>query len=140
MNTKKIIICKNVKPLKNGKRNPKDYPYWDELIDLLKGHSIYILNVDLPLDDLEALILDSDFFVSIDSFFQHFAWSVGKRGAVIFSVTDPLIFGHKTNINIIKNRSFLRKNQFLFMEQEPYNVLAFESPENVYGILQSNFL
>ena len=30
-----ILIHPYAKPLKNGKENPKNYPYWEELISLI---------------------------------------------------------------------------------------------------------
>lgn len=139
ISNKKIIISKNVKALRNGERNPKDYPYWDELISLLDGNDITIIDKEIPLKELSEMIRGCDFFISTDSFFQHYAWDLGKSGAVIFSVTDPSIFGHELHINILKDRKYLRKNQFLFMEQEPYNIEAFEKPEKVYKIVSLKF-
>jgi len=136
---KKILICKNVKPLRNGNRNAKDYPYWEDLIKLLYGNELTFVEGEIPLKDLDSMIANCDFFISIDSFFQHYAWYLNKKGAVIFSVTDPLIFGHSFHVNILKDRKYLRKNQFLFMEEELYNADAFESPENVYKAIASAF-
>jgi len=137
---KKILISKNVKALRNGNQNPKDYPYWDQLIKLLSEHNITFIDRELPLNELKNTILDCDFFISIDSFFQHYAWSVNKKGVVIFSVTDPLIFGHSFHVNVLKDRKYLRKNQFLWMENESYNIDAFESPENIFQIIKLKFL
>jgi len=133
--SKKILICKNIKSLRNGGKNPKDYPYWDELVSLLKDHDVKFVEGEIPLTDLKNMILDCDIWVAPDSFFQHFAWSLGKVGITIFSITDPLIFGHSENVNILKDRSYLRSNQFLWMESEIYNPEAFLSAQDVFEII-----
>ena len=137
---KKILICKNVKPQRNGRRNPKDYPYWGELIDLLGGHDVSFLDKEVAFPELKEMILGCDFWISPDSFFQHFAWSLGKVGVVIFSVTDPLIFGHPENMNILKNRSYLRKNQFIWMDAEVYNPEAFMPAQSVFEAVSKRFM
>ena len=69
--------------------------------------------------------------ISVESFFQHFCWDLKKPGIVIWSQSDPIIFGHKENINLLKDRSYLRKDQFHIWEQCEYNKDAFISPTQV---------
>ena len=138
-NKKKILISKNAKILRNGQRNPKDYPYWDSLIHLFAEHDVTILDKEVPLPELDKMILGCDFFISTDSFFQHYAWSLNKKGVVIFSVTNPAIFGHSLHLNILKDPKYLMGNQFLFMESQPYNAEAFESPQKIFDLIKQNF-
>ena len=138
---------------KTGKPNPKDYPYWSELIDMLKEDGYYIVQVgikgedefnkadevhfNLSLDKLEDVAKSCDIRISVDNFFHHFcAWKKMKC-LVIFSQSDPLIFGHPTNINMLKSRRWLRKNQTHWWEQCDYRAEAFPSALHVYDIIQA---
>jgi hypothetical protein len=63
------------------------------------------------------------------------AWTLGRPGVVIFGPSDPVIFGHEENVNLLKDRRFLRKQQFwLWSQIEPHlasNPDIFVSPEVV---------
>jgi len=50
---------------------------------------------------------------------------------VLWSVSDPLIYGHSENINLLKDRSYLAQNQFLWWDFTEYNPDAFLKPEEV---------
>lgn len=111
-----------------GRWNPKDYPYWREVVERLAEHDIRVRQLscafepdvagcvsrsnDLPFSQIKKLIADCSTWLSVDNFFNHLAWSVGKRGVVVFGPSDPQIFGHQENINLLKDRSFLRERQF----------------------------
>lgn len=135
LSEKCILISKGVKLLRNGKRNPKDYPYWDKLIELLKKEYKIIEVGILPLKELDKLIEECYTWIAVDSFFQHYAWYKGKKGIVIFGKSDPNIFGHKENINILKDRNHLRSNQFSIWELEEYSEDCFTQPEEIIGVL-----
>lgn len=127
---KNILISPFSKKLINGKENPKNFPidFWEELIINLKtlGHYVYQCKtideqqlekvdgyyINLSLKDLSEKIKECDLFISVDNMFQHLAWSLGKKGIVLFTQSDPTIFGHKENINLLKDRKYLKKNQF----------------------------
>ena len=137
-----IIIHPYAKTLTNGNRNPKNYPYWKELIALIDEPIIQIgvdgeeqlvpdFRMNLPIIELRQLIKDCRTWIAIDSFFQHLAWSEGKAGIVLWSVSDPLIFGHPENHNLLKNRDYLAQNQFLWWNLTEYNIDAFVKPEEV---------
>lgn len=70
------------------------------------------MRFNLTNESLKQLVDEMDSFVSVDTYFQHFAAYHGKSGVVIFSQSDPNIFGHSTNTNILKSREYLRANQF----------------------------
>jgi hypothetical protein len=148
---KKLIISPWTRRLRNGLRNAKQFPYWKEFMPMLKNEDIHTCQVsitgeeaigadevkmDLSLDKLKDLLLEYDAFLAIDNFFPHFAHYYGKSGVVIWSVSDPLIFGYKENINLLKNRSYLRKDQFLFWEFEQYNKNAFVNHIEVFNAVK----
>lgn len=137
-----ILIHPYAKPLQNGKRNPKNYPYWKELIALIDEPIIQIgvegeeqltptFLKNLPMARLKELIAECRIWIGVDSFFQHLAWQEGKKGIVLWSVSDPLIYGHPENINLLKSRATLAANQFLWWDFTEYNADAFTEPEEV---------
>ena len=67
--------------------------------------------------------------------FQHLAWDEKKSGIVLWSVSDPLIFGHPENTNLLENRDNLSKNQFLWWEATEHNPNSFVKPEIVKNYL-----
>ena len=142
-----ILIFPYAKALMNGQENPKNYPYWPELIKLLEdaGHTVVQIGVvgekplvadfrqNLSIEELSKLILECDNWIGIDSFGPHLAWSLNKPGIVIFSQSDPNIFGHKENINLLKDRKYLRLQQFWLWTQTNYDINAYVLPEEVFN-------
>ena len=126
-----IIISRGVRPLRNGKISAKSYPYWDDLIALLKDYCVLEIN-ELPLIELEPTIRNSLVVICPDSFIQHYCWSINKQAIVLWGQSDPLIFGHKENINLLKDRKYLRPNQFELWEDVPYKTEAFVAPQDIY--------
>jgi hypothetical protein len=138
-----IIISPYAKKLRNGKNNPKNYPWWPELISLIKHDTIIQVGVEgetqlveefrtnLSLDELKSLVLECRTWISVDSFFQHFAWDLNKPGIVLWGQSDPNIFGHPENINLLKDRKYLREKQFWWWEQCDYIEEAFVKPEEI---------
>jgi ADP-heptose:LPS heptosyltransferase len=141
-----ILISPYSKKLVNGKQNPKNYPYWKELIKLIDEPIIQV-GIDgeeqlvpefcknLPIARLKELIAECRTWIGCDSFFQHLAWDCKKPGIVLWSVSDPLIYGHQENINLLKNRDYLALNQFLWWDFTEYNPDAFVLPEEVVKFL-----
>lgn len=110
-----IIIAPYARGTQSGKPNPKNYPYWKELLELIKEPVVQIgvkgetalvedFRQNLPLTELAVLVKECRTWISVDSFFQHFCWDLGKPGIVIFSQSDPKIFGHIENTNLLKSR------------------------------------
>ena len=141
-----IIIHPFAKTLQNGKRNPKNYPYWNELLSEIKEPVIQIgiegekqltndFRKGLSIIELRQLIKECRTWISVDSFFQHLAWSESKQGIVLWSVSDPKIFGHKANINLLKDRVYLSEKQFLWWDFTEHNDDAFVKPEEVLKFL-----
>lgn len=141
-----IIIAPFARPLRNGDVNPKNYPFWKELISLINEPIIQVGKsdeerlvpdcwFDLTLKDLEKLIYECRTWISIDSFFQHYCWSLNKPGIVLWGQSDPIIFGHPENTNLLKDRSYLREKQFWLWEQCEYKSDCFVRPEEVLRYL-----
>lgn len=139
--------------MRNNKPHPKNYPWWPELIKLLlnDGHTVIQVGIDgeeqlvpdfrknLKLSELSDLINSCDTWLSVDTFGQHIAWDLGKKGIAIFGQSDPNIFGHKENINVLKSRKFLRKQQFWLWEQAEFNEDSFAKPNEIFEIFLKNF-
>ena len=148
-----ILIFPWAKAMRNGMKHPKNYPWWPELIKLLEahGHNITQAGLDneeqlvenfqknLSINDLTTLIKAHDTWIGVDSFAQHLCWDIGVKGFVIFGQSDPLIFGHKENINILKDRKYLRQHQFWMWEQAEFIEEAFLPPKEVIKIIHANF-
>ena len=144
-----IIIAPYAKALHNGKNNPKNYPWFKELIELIKakGESIVQVGVEgeaalvpdfranLPINELRSLLQECRTWVGVDSFFQHLAWDEKKPGIVLWSVSDPLIFGHSENTNLLKDRGNLAANQFLWWDFIEHKNDRFIKPSEVFKYL-----
>lgn len=137
-----ILIAPYAKKLRNGKENPKNYPYWNKLISLIDEPIVQIgikneiqlvddFRQNLSMSELKELVLECRTWISVDSFFQHFAWDLGKYGVVLWGQSDPLIFGHPENTNLLKDRKYLREKQFWLWEQCEYRDDVFVEPDEV---------
>jgi len=141
-----IIISPYSKALRNGKENPKNYPYWPEVLKDIREPCVQIgisgekqlckdFRPDLSFDELRLLLKECRTWISCDSFFQHFAWAEGKPGIVLFSRSDPKIFGHPENVNLLKSRDLLTPYQFVTWEEQEYVKEAFIGPTDVINAL-----
>lgn len=131
-----ILISPWSRNLPDGGLSPKNYPHWSEVVNGLVSvdHKVVQLSCkseadvpgaerinDLPLDKIGEMMKGCDTWISVDNFFHHMAWTLGQPGIVIFGSSDPEIFGHPENINILKDRRFLRARQFGLWSQETPN-------------------
>jgi ADP-heptose:LPS heptosyltransferase len=146
-----IIISPYAKGMRNGRPHPKNYPRWPELLSAMHGMYLEIVQVgiegeeqlvpdfrkNLSLSSLADLVNKCQTWISVDSFFQHFCWDLKKPGIALFGQSDPLIFGHPENVNLLKSRSYLREKQFWMWEQAEYRPEAFVSPSAVITSLQT---
>ena len=149
----KILIFPYAKAMRDGRKHPKNYPWWPELISKLQmlGHTLIQVGIEgepqliddfrknLSLTELSNLIKESDTWFGVDSFPQHLCWDLGVKGMVIFGQSDPNIFGHPENINILKSRNYLREQQFFLWEQTEANDACFTSPNEIIKIFQTHF-
>jgi ADP-heptose:LPS heptosyltransferase len=137
-----IIIAPYAQKLRTNKQNPKNYPYWKELIALIDEPIIQVgvegeeqlvekFEKNLPIAELRQLIQTCRTWIGVDSFFQHLAWDEGKPGVVLWGPSNPLIFGHPENINLLKDRSHLVTNQFIWWEATEHSNERFVDPQIV---------
>ena len=89
----------------------------------------------LPISQLKELLRECRTWISCDSFFQHLGWIEGKKGIVLWSVSDPLIYGHPENTNLLKDRKYLAGNQFLWWEAYDHNEETFVPAREVFKCL-----
>ena len=89
-----IIISPYSKALNNGNTNPKNYPFWAELIAMIEEPIVQIgiegevqlvedFRKGLPISQLKELLHECRTWISCDSFFQHLGWIEGKKGIVL---------------------------------------------------------
>lgn len=142
-----ILISPWAKRTTEGGPSPKNYPYWGQVVQLLKsnGHKVHQVSCkgepdvsgcnlrsdNLEISNLELLLHQCETFISVDSMLQHLAWSIGEQGVVIFGLSDPDIFGHSIHINLLKSRRYLREQQFWLWSQVSPKPEAFVPPEQV---------
>jgi ADP-heptose:LPS heptosyltransferase len=145
-----ILISPYAKPLRNGGNNPKNFPYWKEVVSGLNGEGIIQIGAgdenpisnkvklkkNLSFAEIEELVNKCRVWVSIDTFLPHMAHHLKKPGVVIFGQSDPNIFGYPENKNLLVNRKYLRPDQFLIWEQTEYIEEAFVKPEVVVESLK----
>lgn len=152
----KILISPYSQKLPVDKPNPKNYPYWEEVVSLIKQKipSIEVVQVgvksepvikgitnvqhDLTQKELLELAKTCNAWISVDNFFQHFCtYYKIPNGIVLFGQSDPAHFGYSTNINLLKDKKYLRKEQFLFWwdDSVSYKAEAFVGPEVVVKTL-----
>ncbi len=145
-----IVISPFSQAMRNGKRNPKNYPWWPELIALLKdNHIIYQIGVPgeeafvdpsmtrfgLSFAELKELTLSVDTFIAVDNFYPHFCNHYGKHGIVLFSKSDPKLFGYPENKNLYVSQKHFRPDQFGLWESCDHSEEAFVSPHEVYSLI-----
>jgi ADP-heptose:LPS heptosyltransferase len=114
-------------------KNAKSYPHWEELYALLKDHEVKKIEGILPLEEIKRLVEWSDVFISIDSFLPHLieCYKIDKKVIVLWGKSDPEIFGYAQNNNLLRDRVFLRNEQFKWWKDEPIDLEAFVSPDEV---------
>ena len=142
-----IVIAPYAQKLRTGKLNPKNYPYWEELIGKIDEPIIQVgiegekqlvpdFRKNLPIAELRKLLKECRIWIGVDSFFQHLAWDEGKKGIVLWGPSDPLIFGHPENINLLKDRSCLVDNQFIWWEATEHRNDRFVKPKEIIAHLK----
>ena len=151
MNSDTIVIAPYSKPMRNGKRNPKEYNAWPELIKILESHGWHLIQLsrtgeaalvkdtryDMSLKAIDGLLQEVVTWISIDSFLPHLAVLAGVSGVVLWGKGDPNIFGHASNLNLLKDRNCLRSRQFGIWEEEEYDPSVFVTPEEVVKRLEA---
>jgi ADP-heptose:LPS heptosyltransferase len=128
--------------------NAKQYPFWNEVITLLRitGETIIQIGLsgeaklegvddfftNLPFREIDKLLLECKMFMSVDNCLPHLAHYLGvKKGIVIWGPSDPDIFGYPEFCNLLKDRKYLRKDMFDKWEKCQFNKDAFVDPSVV---------
>jgi len=144
----KIIIAPYAAALRNGSPNPKNWGYFPELVADLKRAGYEVIQIGVqgeqringvdqfiigwPFRKLRELFNDADCWVSVDSVIPHFCYCERlKPGVVIFTQSDPVVWGHSRNINLLRDRKYLRQFQYDSWESCEYNPQAFVTPDKV---------
>ncbi|HEY6965872.1 MAG TPA: hypothetical protein VI229_00260 [Burkholderiales bacterium] len=89
----------------------------------------------LPMVAIAGLIARAQVWVSCDSFLPHLARHVGAPGVVVWSRSDPRIFGYAENDNLLADRKYLRAEPFAAWETESYVASAFPEQEAVVNAI-----
>ncbi len=147
-----ICIFPRCKRLKDGSPSPKDYPYWQQLVSLMKQDGYDIIQISpfseeyidgvkimtgaLSIEEIKDLVNKSVTYISCDSFAPHLLSFI--RGYVIFGVSDPKIYGYERNLNILKDRSFLKKLQFEDWRPHDNNKEAYLSAGTVWQMIKAD--
>ena len=141
-----ILLSPFAQRLRNGMPNAKTPPpdWWGSVLALLRTDVVQIgvdgepqLQVvsdfrrNLPFEEIIHLVKECETWLSTDSFLPHLAHHVGRPGVVIFSRSDPRVFGYQENCNLLRSYGYLRKNTFGMWEEESYIADAFPTPELV---------
>lgn len=143
---KMVIISPYSQRLRNGNRNPKNFPYWTQVALALRGQGVRVeqigqigedpigadaFHINLGLRKIEEMVHQADSWAAVDNFFPHLCNVVGKPGVVVWGKSDPTIFGYPQNTNLLKSRTCLRPAQFDIWDSEPFDEKVFVSAEEV---------
>lgn len=125
-----VLIHPYAARLPSNTLNPKNFPHWAEVVRGLNLAGYDVIQVGLQgeerivgvgefvagwsLKKLRPLVEDACTFAAVDSFFPHFVHvECGQKpGVVIWGQSDPALWGHPENINLLRDRKFLRPFQF----------------------------
>lgn len=144
----KVLIAPYSAKLPSGKRNPKNYPWFPKLVELLNQDGYEVIQIGVsgedripgvsqfitnwPLRKLRDLIDECAVWISVDSFLPHKCYCERlKPGIVLFGQSDDRIWGHPQNINLLRGRDFLRQCQYQSWDAAEYNPNAFVYAENI---------
>lgn len=136
----KIALFAGQVMLGNGQLSAKAFLYWQKVVGLLQfaGHEVHQFGragepefgcdqfiTATPLE-VEKLLEGYDCWVSVDTYVQHLAaFTKSKvRGVVVWSLSDPKIFGYPHNTNLAKP-AFFRKEQHMVWLGVQHNKEAF---------------
>jgi len=133
----------------NSAGKAKEWPFFEELISLNPEVNFVevLIEGQNPTKGAAAMygtrkeilqeLKDSDMFISIDSWLQHLAsMQTDKLGLVIFSRSNPAIFGYPKFANVFENTKYFKSNPYEAWSPVDIMTEAFPSIE----IVQKTFL
>ena len=118
----------------------KMYPleWWAEVLKALPEHQFFqigmqgdpVINgamVYFNMDEagIRALAAKCEYIVCCDSFLQHMLAPTYRKIIVLWSKSNPDIFGYSHNTNLLKDKELLRPDQYGIWPQCPYDPNAF---------------
>lgn len=126
----------------------KDYPYWKTVVKELgrRGYATVQLGVtgerllgcgsrifDLPLNKMKGAIAGVDYFMSVDNFFPHFlvAKGIDLPGLVVWGPSDPEIYGYDRFVNLMKDKSKMRPDQYGYWHNVTYDNSGWPEPHDI---------
>lgn len=128
----KILIIPYSRKLPNNIESPKNYPFWQNIVDLLVknnfevfqlifGKDEPILNGVKKLYDYSEkqqieLLFNTDCWISVDTYFQHFAKYHHINGIVIWTLSNPEIFGYYENMNLYSDKKYFVKLEDSYLD------------------------
>jgi hypothetical protein len=137
----------------DGKPSPKNYPWWPEVVAALMRRGFEVVQLsrkgeprvpgarhmdDVTLAGIATLMYGCETWIAVDNFFPHMASYLGQPGVAIFGFSDPEIFGHPENINLLKDRRYLRQWQFRHWSQQEPNHDVFVGPDVVMNAVMAS--
>jgi ADP-heptose:LPS heptosyltransferase len=144
-----ILVSPWSKMLRDKSYNPKNYPFWPQVIaELKEDYDIIQIGVNgeqklvndfrtnLPMREIKKLILDTKTWISVDNFLPHLAHLLKKPGIVLWGESDPKIFGYPENNNLLKSRSYLRPDQFGIWDGRKHRPEVFVDAEVVINAVR----
>jgi ADP-heptose:LPS heptosyltransferase len=147
---KTVLISPWSRRMRNGKTNPKNYPYWTEVVKGLRDKGIRTIQIgvayedligadevkfDMSINDTASLLKACDTFVSVDNFLHHMAHLYQKKGVVIYSRTNPELFGYPEQINLFLVSKYFAPNQYDIIERIDYVKEAFVGADSVVAAI-----
>ena len=134
-------------------RCAKQWTHFPELVALLRnaGHRVVQIggagDPSVAADEFVqnpswakicSMLDECDTWVAVDSFLQHANDVHAKKpGVVIWSKSNPLLFGYAYNRNLLKSREQLRPDQWGVWLGLPHNESDFPGYEDVFREVQT---
>jgi hypothetical protein len=143
-----IVISPYSRSVPKSMVNPKDYPLWVEVVRDLHARGFTTTQIGVEGEpsigahervrnpsfrEIVEMVEDAVTWISVDNFLPHLCRCHGlQQGVVIFSRSDPKLFGYPKNTNLLLDPVFLRKDQYGVWERsEPVNDASFVPPSAV---------
>jgi predicted transcriptional regulator len=140
-------IMVNGQPFKTAKFFPIEW--WNKVVSSYPAYrwvqigmqSDWVINGVIPqfnlsLSDVKRVAMDSDYVICVDSFLQHLLAPTKKKLIVLWTKSDPEIYGYPWNINLLKDRKLLRPDQYGVWAMCPIDASAFIDPQEVIKLLR----
>ena len=114
---------------------PKSYPYWEELLVLLKDHEIKEIKGILSEQETIDLVNWADVVVTIDTFLPHMIKYHNLKTKVIclWGKSNPVHFGYPENINLHLGK--FRMDQYRWWKDVKWEKEDFVDSKTVFNAI-----